>query len=203
MKQLILGLSLLSAAFGQTITPTANVVTAVAGANVTITETLVADGRSVASYQAELSAGNVVSCTTPVVGKSAILNPANKRAMVAGYTPPTLNSTLLANGPTMVCVVTIPANTPAGNLTIGLNAIVASDALGNPVMVSAGLPVTILVTLPNVVGDLNADGRVDAADVGIAITQALGTAACNSGDVNGDGKCDVRDVQFVIHAAGF
>lgn len=50
--------------------------------------------------------------------------------------------------------------------------------------------------------DLNADGVVDSVDVGIAISQALGTSLCSGGsDLDQNGGCNVVDVQRVINAA--
>ena len=49
--------------------------------------------------------------------------------------------------------------------------------------------------------DLNADGSVNILDVQVAVSQALGTAACGSGDLNGDGLCNVIDVQRIINAS--
>jgi hypothetical protein len=49
--------------------------------------------------------------------------------------------------------------------------------------------------------DLNSDGQVNAADVQIAIGQALGTSACGSADLLQNGQCNVVDVQRVINAS--
>jgi hypothetical protein len=49
--------------------------------------------------------------------------------------------------------------------------------------------------------DLNGDGVVNAADVQIAVNQAIGTSACSNGDVNHDGVCNILDVQTVINAS--
>jgi hypothetical protein len=62
----------------------------------------------------------------------------------------------------------------------------------------AGSPITLTATD---VYDLNGDGVVNAADVQIAVNQALGLAPCTNGDVNKDGVCNVIDVQKVIAAS--
>jgi hypothetical protein len=49
--------------------------------------------------------------------------------------------------------------------------------------------------------DLNGDGVVNAADVQIAISQALGSTACGSADLMHSGQCSVVDVQRVINAS--
>jgi chitodextrinase len=49
--------------------------------------------------------------------------------------------------------------------------------------------------------DLNGDGIVNAADVQIAISQALGSTACGSSDLMHTGQCNVVDVQRVINAS--
>jgi hypothetical protein len=49
--------------------------------------------------------------------------------------------------------------------------------------------------------DLNGDGQINAADVQIAINQALGVVACTNADLVGNGQCNVVDVQRVINAS--
>jgi len=49
--------------------------------------------------------------------------------------------------------------------------------------------------------DLNGDGVINAADVQIAINQALGVARCTNADMIGNGQCNVVDVQRVINAS--
>jgi hypothetical protein len=49
--------------------------------------------------------------------------------------------------------------------------------------------------------DLNSDGVVNAADVTIAINQALGTTACTNAALQGNGQCNVIDVQRIINAS--
>jgi hypothetical protein len=49
--------------------------------------------------------------------------------------------------------------------------------------------------------DLNADGKVDASDVQIAVNQALRITPCTNADLRADGVCNVLDVQRVIAAA--
>lgn len=49
--------------------------------------------------------------------------------------------------------------------------------------------------------DLNGDGVVDATDVQLAISQALGSSPCTNADLDGTGTCNVVDVQRVINAA--
>lgn len=49
-------------------------------------------------------------------------------------------------------------------------------------------------------GDLNGDGRVDIADVNIAINIMIGKAPSTElSDLNGDGKSDIADVNIVIN----
>jgi chitodextrinase len=49
--------------------------------------------------------------------------------------------------------------------------------------------------------DLNGDGVVNAADVQIAINQALGAVSCSNAALQGNGVCTVVDVQRVINAS--
>lgn len=48
--------------------------------------------------------------------------------------------------------------------------------------------------------DLNADGKVDSADVQLATTMALGTSPCTT-NIAGTGVCNVVVVQRVVNAA--
>lgn len=49
--------------------------------------------------------------------------------------------------------------------------------------------------------DINGDGVVNAADVQLAINQALGLIPCNSADLRHNGQCSVVDVQRVVNAS--
>jgi hypothetical protein len=49
--------------------------------------------------------------------------------------------------------------------------------------------------------DLNGDGTVNAADVQIAINQALGLSPCSTADLQQNGQCSVIDVQRIINAS--
>ncbi len=49
--------------------------------------------------------------------------------------------------------------------------------------------------------DLNGDGTVNAADVQIAISQALGTLPCTTADLDQNGQCTIVDVQRMINAS--
>jgi hypothetical protein len=77
---------------------------------------------------------------------------------------------------------------------VGMNTVLAtSGAL-------AGSPITFSAT-SLLFGDLNGDNVVNAADVQIAINQALGIAPCTNGDLNNDAACNALDIQLVIGAA--
>ena len=49
--------------------------------------------------------------------------------------------------------------------------------------------------------DLNGDGKVDATDVQMAISQVLGTTACTNASLTGNGQCNVVSVQRIINAS--
>jgi len=49
--------------------------------------------------------------------------------------------------------------------------------------------------------DLNQDGAVNSLDVGSAIAQAVGTAACGSADLQHSGSCNIVGVQRVTNAS--
>lgn len=48
--------------------------------------------------------------------------------------------------------------------------------------------------------DLNGDGLTSAADVALAISQALNPSQCTTADLNGDSVCNVLDVQILQNA---
>jgi hypothetical protein len=48
--------------------------------------------------------------------------------------------------------------------------------------------------------DLNADGKVNSTDVGLATDQALGVTPCSTADLQQNGKCSVVGIQRVINA---
>ncbi len=135
--------------------------------------------------------GKQVSCAT--VG-------ANLTCMVWG-----LNQSFLADGQLANLMVTIPATTPAGTLTlVGSNMIAANtDATGNVGTsgVAAGTPFSLSITSANGC-DLTGDNLVNMSDANIVVPQALGAVSCTTGDLNKDGKCNVADVQIVANAAG-
>jgi hypothetical protein len=49
--------------------------------------------------------------------------------------------------------------------------------------------------------DINGDGVINAADIQLAINQALGLSACTTADLQQNGRCNVIDVQRVINAS--
>jgi hypothetical protein len=97
-------------------------------------------------------------------------------------------------------VVTVPANTPPGIVTISVAGALGASPTGQPVVITAGPAAVLTVLDPK---DVNGDGKVDASDLAIVKLQALGVyfgQACTIGDVNGDGQCDITDVQLVAKA---
>ena len=81
----------------------------------------------------------------------------------------------------IVAPVTTPPSGPPG-----------SDSSPSPTQQSSWPPVTRNPC------DLNGDGKVDSADVDIAIKAALGTVPNMQADLNGDGVVNALDVQLLI-----
>ena len=108
-------------------------------------------------------------------------------------------NTTIGAGVVANLALTIPA-TATGPQTItlsGLQGVVINSggaAVSAPVTSTAGaLTINVLAR-----EDLNGDGKIDAADIQIALDGATGTAACPLADANGDGVCNVLDVMVVV-----
>jgi hypothetical protein len=74
---------------------------------------------------------------------------------------------------------------------------VVNQATSDAFLLKVGSPSAIAVSAC----DLNGDGAVNAADVQIAINQALGVTACTNASLQANGACNVVDVQRVINAS--
>ncbi len=84
--------------------------------------------------------------------------------------------------------VAVLANVSGGEHTVGISAQYASGMSETA---------TITFTMP-LLGDVNADGVVDASDVTALIAAVLGTAGTANADINGDGMTDASDVTALI-----
>ncbi len=113
-----------------------------------------------------------------------------------------LNQTLIGPGDVAVYTVTFPSSALPGNYTFSLSGSLGVTSSDLPLSVSAPTTPTVVALLSSY--DLNSDGKIDSTDVGLALSQILGTTACGSADFNGDGKCNLIDLQAVIlKALGF
>lgn len=85
--------------------------------------------------------------------------------------------------------------TNANSNTVPQGSVISSNPAAGT-LVNPGTAVSLVISLGPFVltGDLNGDGVINAADLGIALNQALKISACTNGDVNKDGVCDVRDI---------
>lgn len=126
-----------------------------------------------------------VSCNGPVPGVY--------KCIVSG-----VNTNLIGDGVLLTYAITIAPNTTKTNTAISLSddlgATVAAD-----VILIADVPFVTVVLVPSRC-DLNNDGVVNAADVQLALDQALEKTACAAADLDKDGRCTVNDVQRVINA---
>ena len=91
----------------------------------------------------------------------------------------------------------------SGNYSITGTATDYVQAVSNVnVTASRIYPVSISLIANDNVGDINADGRIDAIDIQFVINAALGLdVGLLNGDVNGDGDVNAVDVQIVINVA--
>lgn len=92
--------------------------------------------------------------------------------------------------------LTFAASTAAGSFQFRY----FTDNSHNRAAASQTITVTGGSSPPQAAADINGDGATNAADVQLAVNQALGLAACGSGDVDRSGACDVADVQRVVNA---
>lgn len=196
MKPLLL-LLLSVAAFAQTLAPSVSPASLRPGQSTTVTLNYAGSsgGIGVSGIQWDLVDGPLTSAA-PVAGTAAVgkqISANGSRAIVVGVNAGSQGG--IPNGVLATVVLTAPAGTPSGPISVSLTGLVGTDSAGNAVNIIPGSAVTVTVLPP--LGDLNGDGKVDAADLGVAVSQALGIAACTTGDINGDGKCNVQDVILV------
>lgn len=189
------------AASSQSLTLTSSTPTAKPGAQVMVTLSFTdsAPSANVAGIEWTLVLPNNAADGTPigiVATKPMTCNGATCLMIGSGST---LNASPLASGPLATFPITIATGSQSGPLTVALSNVTATSVSGTSVSLNAP-SLTLSVAAP-LVGDLNGDGVVNAADVASAQSQALGFTPCTTGDVNGDGKCNVIDVQLVINAA--
>lgn len=183
----------------QTLSLTSNVPTVYPGGSVTLTVqyTDASPSASVSGLEWAFGAPNGTTLGTPVLGAAgaAALKTVSCNLFCLVYG---LNANVIGTGPVASVPVSIAVNQAPGPVSISLQQVVAGTAQGSAVNVTVAVPVSVLVLNR---ADLNGDGKVDMADVQIAVNQATGAAVCGTGDINGDGKCNVMDVLLVIKAA--
>ncbi|MEO8372398.1 MAG: hypothetical protein ABI806_24645, partial [Candidatus Solibacter sp.] len=95
-------------------------------------------------------------------------------------------------------VAQVLAYDPVRNMVVGFNTYSGGMEVWHGVLSASGSVAPPVVTSAC---DLNLDGVVDALDVQLAITKALGGTACGAGDLNRDSLCNVVDVQRVVNAS--
>jgi hypothetical protein len=112
-----------------------------------------------------------------------------------------MNSTLMGSGVVAQFNFQVAPGTATGPLALSFSNVVAADASGASVAITAPAAASVAV-IPSPC-DLNQDGRLDSSDFGLLLNRVLGisvpqgTQAC---DVNGDSACDVRDLIALGHA---
>jgi IPT/TIG domain len=95
----------------------------------------------------------------------------------------------------------IDAGTPISNLLTDMDGIHRPQAKGYDVGAFEYYSGSPSGPSTQISCDVNADGVVNATDVQVAISQAIGTASCGSADLQQNGSCNVVDVQRVINAS--
>jgi hypothetical protein len=200
LKHLLCLVCIAASLSGQSLSVSVNPTTVGPGgtATVTIAFSDAATSVNAAGFEWTLSlpAGVTAGPGSTTVGNK-ILSCKGALCVLAGTAPSSLNVGVIASGALASFPLTIGA-APAGNQTVTLTQVVATSATGTPITLSA-TPATL--TIGPLKYDLNGDGKVDSADVQVALGQGLGNQSCTTGDVNGDGKCDVTDVILTVMAA--
>lgn len=191
MKGIMLAVLAAAAAFGQsyTLTPAAQVVAA--GQPVTLTLALVSGGGPAALEFAVQGMPQGGTVTTAVAGKAVQCNfvAPNYICLISAASPVTAaNNGPIADGAVATLTYTQPAT--AATLTIPTASLSAASPAGSAVALAApSAPITVAVKSNC---DLNGDGKVDATDIGLAVTNVL---------AGGSGAMTALDVERVIIAA--
>lgn len=133
----------------------------------------------------------VAGASTTAAGKSVTCDASGATCLDFGLNQNVIGAGVVASWP-----VTIPSNAPTGPSQFPLSGLIAVDKAGTAVALASGPTYSILILSQ---ADLDGNGKVDAADVGLMLNQVLGTggATCTS-DQTGDGKCDLLDVYAVV-----
>lgn len=169
-----------------------------AGTNESCTVSL-ASGSSPAGlefqFTTSLTVGTIVQAVTgtaSTAGKSIYCNNANGLCLIVGQ-----NQTTIADGNVAALTIPLPATLGNQTITFTVTATEGASLAGSGIPFSSGLPVSVSVLSTC---DLNGDGVVNAADVTLAINNVLAVPQVVT-DLNKDGKTDDVDVQIVINAA--
>jgi len=108
-----------------------------------------------------------------------------------------INQTPATNGIIATHTINVPVTTPLGTKQFTLTAPIAVTQAGSNWPISSGSgvasPYTIIVTA---VADINNDGVINSADVGLMADQVTG-GTCTD-DQNGDSACNIIDVYLVV-----
>lgn len=133
--------------------------------------------------------------TSPVMGKTVNFPMAgeNGKFLIIGNNPPS-NGTMAGNLATIPVVV---AGTASGALSFSVTGISGANAMAVPVTITA--PAAAVLTVLSKY-DLNGDGKIDAADISIALSQYFGTTTCSMA-FNGSPNCAAADVMLVVLGA--
>jgi len=131
------------------------------------------------------------STQAAAAGKAVTCNPAGPICLLIG------GVNQVQAGDQALYNVTFPSTAPSGIYIFSLTSTLGVRSSGDPLSVAADVPATVVLLSRF---DLNGDGKIDAADQALAISQAVGVTPCGTADFNGDGKCNVVDVQLLILA---
>ncbi len=146
-----------------------------------------ATGLSAAAGTAAVAAGKQIACAQ--VGT-------NFNCILFG-----LNQTDFADGQVAVVNLPLSRTTGIGTVTVTMsNSLGATDGKTTTV---TGVPITAAAPFSfgtTSLCDVNADGKVDVADLNFVVPQITGAAACTS-DMDSNGRCDAVDGMIVVAAA--
>lgn len=184
---------------GQTISPT-GCTTAQVGQPCTVSiqiqgqaAPLVTDIQFALSYPAVFGGPSVAIGTAIATTKNVPCSaPANATITCTVFG---LNKTAMPNGEVAKATFSLPSGLASGMYLIQIGNIQAVNSAAAPpvnVAVTAGGSLTVTIAPPPPFGDLNADGRVDAADANLAVVMAWpGAASCSLSSPATTGPCSL------------
>lgn len=192
-------------AVGQSLTLSVSPASVQAGGTATLTITYADSSPSsnTAALEWALSLPTGITAGAPTAGAAltTAVKPINcgTSICVAAGDGATLNDTVIGSGVIATVPLTVASTAAPGPLSVTLTGTLGATST-NPSTVTLTISPATETVLSRY--DLNGDGVVNATDVGIMLSEVIGTTTCSGQSLNvGDGKCDAVDLEYEILAA--